>query len=127
MSCDLKKTLATHGESAHGRAFAIGLLAVGVNPPVRCVRWGCPWDALTVDIISCCYSLSTVMLNCRALLATHYSSTQEQAIITIHIVSSAHAGKTKYEGDEIRTHDPTFVGYMALPTGPLSHVTVEQV
>ena len=59
--------LATHGEGAYGCAFPIGLLAAAVNPLVRCIRWGCPWDASTIDI-SCCCSLPTVMLHRRAFL-----------------------------------------------------------
>ena len=36
--------------------------------------------------------------------------------------------KAKYEADQIRTRDPPFVGYIALPTcTTYSHVTMEQV
>ena len=70
-------------------------------------------------------------------LATLYRrSTQELTIITIHIhVSSAHARrdvisfflfprkKRKYEVGGIRTHDMSFVCYIALPAKLGSHVT----
>ena len=42
------------------------------------MRWGCPWDASTMDIMSCCYPLPTVLLHRRASATTAVRGLQQQ-------------------------------------------------
>ena len=54
-----------HGQGEYRCTSALGIIAAAVTPPGRSIRWGVLRCVTTMDI-SCCYSLPTFMIRCRA-------------------------------------------------------------